>query len=143
MSPAILDEEVSSEESEMQDLPQTQTSQQPIRGEGTQFITETTPEPRPVKTIQFAKAEDDVLRNARSSGHQKDWKSIAGLLKGRTARQCRNRRHKYLAPNAPPVNPCTSEEDRLLVQKITETEPNWSVIKRSFEGRTEKQIRER
>jgi hypothetical protein len=70
------------------------------------------------------------------------WETIAERLEGRTARQCWSRWTHYLSSELT-AEPWTPEEDRLLVDKINEMGLRWKLIKRSFEGRSLTDLRNR
>jgi hypothetical protein len=70
------------------------------------------------------------------------WETIARLIPGRTARQCRERWQLYLCPS---VNrgPWTPEEDRLLLDKYLELGPRWTVLCQFFENRSFNNVKNR
>jgi hypothetical protein len=70
------------------------------------------------------------------------WEGIARRLPGRTARQCRERWANYSAPSVR-SDPWTEEEDRMILDKVNEVRFSWSVIARSFNGRSDNDIKNR
>jgi hypothetical protein len=70
------------------------------------------------------------------------WIDIATQLPGRCARQCRDRWANYLCPGNKNAA-WTASEDELLVEKVTEMGSHWSVIAKSFDGRSENNVKNR
>jgi hypothetical protein len=93
-------------------------------------------------TIKFKPEEDALLRQAVTQYGTNDWSLIASSVTGRTARQCRERWNKYLAPD-PNLSPWTLDEDALLQQKVQELGTKWTLIKTFLHDRTDMQCRNR
>ena len=70
------------------------------------------------------------------------WKAISARIPNRTARQCRERWKSYLSPDIK-NGPWTHEEDLLLVQKYNELGPKWVEISKSFDGRSDNNVKNR
>lgn len=67
-------------------------------------------------------------------------RQLAQFIKGREARQCRDRYLKYLAPNV--VNgPWTPEEEDLLTEKFNIYGSSWKTIATFFPTRTDVNIK--
>jgi hypothetical protein len=64
-----------------------------------------------------------------------DWKTVAELLGNRTARQCRERYHNYLAPDVANVG-WTKAEEKLLREKYHDLGPHWAKMKDCFPGKS-------
>jgi hypothetical protein len=90
----------------------------------------------------FTPAEDAIITKAMLSDPPPSWDDIAKELKESTADQCWRRWFHYLAAQIRPDH-WTSEEDRLLIEKVNEMGKNWKVIRRSFDGRSIIDIRNR
>lgn len=103
-----------------------------------------TPMPKASIEVQqrsrFTKAEDDLLKQLAESQKNPKWSEIAHQLKGRTARQCRERYNNYLRPDL--INgPWTPEEDNLLIKLYEIHGPKWALISHSFESRSPANIK--
>lgn len=91
---------------------------------------------------RFTKAEDELLKKLAESQNNPKWNEIALYLKGRTARQCRERYNNYLRPDL--INgPWTPEEDELLIGLYEMHGPKWALISRSFESRSPVNVKNR
>jgi hypothetical protein len=90
----------------------------------------------------FTALEDEQLTALVHQFGPRNWDFISGSLKGRTARQCRDRWKIYLAPT---VNrtPWTAEEDRLLFEKARGLGRKSTVICQYFENRTSSNVKNR
>ena len=105
-----------------------------------------TPMPTTTMEVQqrtrFTKAEDELLRQLAESQKNPKWSEIAHQLKGRTARQCRERYNNYLRPDL--INgPWTPEEDESLIRLYEMHGPKWALISRSFESRSPVNVKNR
>jgi hypothetical protein len=100
--------------------------------------------PTPLKKYRyvFTSQEDQILQRAIEQYGTDDWDSVATMLPGRSARQCRERWLTYLDPE---VNrtPWTSEEDGLLFDVFQSHGPRWGSIVGFFLNRTQNNIKNR
>jgi hypothetical protein len=103
---------------------------------------EHTPAKQNARRRPFGTEEDAVIMRMMLGGAIHGWEAIARRLPGRTARQCRERWTNYLSPSVR-SEPWTVEEDHLLVEKVNEVKFSWSVIARSFNGRSDNDIKNR
>ena len=91
---------------------------------------------------RFTKDEDELLKKLAESQNNPKWNEIALYLKGRTARQCRERYNNYLRPNL--INgPWTPEEDEMLLELFEKHGPKWALIARSFNSRSPVNVKNR
>jgi len=84
---------------------------------------------------KFTPDEDELLRRLVLTHGDKAWNEIASLMRGRTARQVRERYQHYLSPTVN-VGSWSSEEDALLLQMFEVYGPQWSILKQFFNGRS-------
>ncbi|OHT10833.1 hypothetical protein TRFO_19820 [Tritrichomonas foetus] len=85
---------------------------------------------------KFTQEEDEILKNLVSTYGPTDWGTISNHFVNRTARQCRDRWKHYISPEVVTGN-WTEEENQLLLQKHEEHGSQWSIIAKSFPGRTD------
>lgn len=90
----------------------------------------------------FTQAEDANLRRLVCQYGAKHWKLISRLMQTRSTRQCRERYKNYLDPNIN-RNPWSEEEDALIIQKVAELGPKWSLMSNLFKSRTDVSIKNR
>jgi hypothetical protein len=99
-------------------------------------------DPVPSCRHRFSPSEDQSLISlVRQNGACK-WQSIASLMPGRTARQCRDRFMNYLTPNLS-RDPWTTGEDQVLLEKFKEVGPHWSRIAPFLPGRSANAVKNR
>lgn len=80
---------------------------------------------------KFTNSEDKRLLDLVAIHGDTNWIAIAGLMPGRTARQCRDRYRNYLAPSI--INrPWTPEEDLHLVDLVRLNGTKWSELTQHF-----------
>lgn len=85
--------------------------------------------------------EDEVMKQAVAK-YGTDWKSIAKCVRGRTAKQCRDRYKLKLDPS---INhgPWSPEEDQTLLKLHEEMGRQWTKIAKLMKGRTENSVKSR
>jgi hypothetical protein len=91
---------------------------------------------------KFSHEEDAALKALVEKNGTGNWGLIAGYLKGRTARQCRERWRNYLAPGIS-TEPWSPEDDQLLSEKHKELGSQWSKIAKFFPNRTDVNVKNR
>lgn len=91
---------------------------------------------------KFSGEEDALLQKLVLQLGSDNWKAIAAIVPGRTARQCRERYRYYLEPTLN-KNTWAEEEDRLLIVKFTEMGPKWAQIAYWFANRTPVDLKNR
>ncbi|KAI3763147.1 hypothetical protein L1987_53597 [Smallanthus sonchifolius] len=89
---------------------------------------------------QWTKEEDSVVRQLVEKHGERKWSYIAGMLKGRIGKQCRERWHNHLRPNIK-KDFWTEEEDRILIATHERIGNKWSEIAKKLPGRTENSIK--
>jgi hypothetical protein len=90
----------------------------------------------------FTAEEDELLCRIMTEQPFSTWVAVASQLTGRSARQCRDRWANYLCPENKNA-PWTDGEDRLLMAKYHELGPRWTTISKSFDGRSENNVKNR
>lgn len=90
----------------------------------------------------FTPEEDDQIKRLVSMYGLKNWKNVSRNMKGRTARQCRERWKNYLTPNLK-HGPWTEAEDDLLVELVKEHGTHWAKIASHFDNRTDINLKNR
>jgi hypothetical protein len=102
-----------------------------------------TREKRRASMGKWSEDEDEILRLAVQEFGGKNWKRIAGRLRGRTDVQCLHRWQKVLKPGLV-KGPWTTEEDGTVARLVQlHGTKKWSMIARQLNGRLGKQCRER
>ena len=93
------------------------------------------------RRASFSKAEDRQLKKLVEI-HGDNWEIISKGMKGRNARQCKDRWVTYLSPN---INKSdwTQEEDMLLLSKLNSHQSKWALLVNYFPGRTPTNIKNR
>jgi hypothetical protein len=89
---------------------------------------------------KFSQSEDLHLRQLVETHGDNNWPLVASNMKGRTARQCRERFHNYLSP-ALTNGPWSREEELQLEVKFRELGPRWAEIARFFDGRSDVNVK--
>lgn len=86
--------------------------------------------------------EDTLLLQLIQDDKMHSWSMVASKIKGRTAKQCRERWSLNLDPS---INrsPWTPEEDQLLIKLYDKLGGKWSEMKTQFNGRTENAVKTR
>ncbi|OHT16621.1 Myb-like DNA-binding domain containing protein [Tritrichomonas foetus] len=90
----------------------------------------------------FTKEEDQWLNYLVEKFGTKNWNQIAEFMPMRNARQCKERFLSYLSPSIN-LNPWTAEEDALLIKMYNEYGPKWVKISKSFDGRSDNNLKNR
>lgn len=98
--------------------------------------------PKPHPRAKFDAEEDEHLKRVVEKYGTNDWELIAIKIRGRTARQCRERWTNYLNP-AIDNSEWTEEEDALLLEKHEEIGRHWKAIAEFFPNRTDIAVKNR
>jgi hypothetical protein len=111
------------------------------------LVMNSVPTPRQIsrrsrRKLGFTPKEDAVINRVKLADPSESWPVIAKRLPGRTARQCRQRWTRFLAPEIS-SEPWTREEDRFLVDKINEMGKAWAAMTPSFKGRSDNTLNNR
>ena len=90
----------------------------------------------------FTHEEDMRLRSLVLSSQASSWETIALMMNGRNARQCKERWMNYLQPS---INkqPFTLQEDIMLLQLLEKFGKRWANISKFFNNRTEISLKSR
>lgn len=91
---------------------------------------------------RWTKEEDRILIAAVQKFNCKNWKTIAACVPGKTDSQCLHRWRKVLDPRLIKGSWIKGEDD-LLINSVKRYGCKWSLIAKTFPGRTGKQCRER
>jgi hypothetical protein len=91
---------------------------------------------------KFSQVEDDILRSAVAFHGIDNWASIAGLVEGKTERQCKERWFNYVNPSLK-AGSWTPEEDERLLAKHEQHGNKWMKIARFFPNRTDGMLKNR
>ena len=102
------------------------------------------PQPSKPKKIRklFSAEEDQLLSRIMFEQPFTTWIAVAAQIPGRSARQCRDRWANYLSPENK-NGPWLPEEDKLLTEKYREMGPQWTMIAKFFDGRSENNVKNR
>jgi len=87
-------------------------------------------------------SEDDLLKKFISEHGPGNWSKCAGLIPGRSGKQCRERWHNALSPEVKKGN-WDRSEDALIYQMYLTLGPKWTLIAKYLPGRTENSIKNR
>lgn len=90
----------------------------------------------------FTKEEDEKIKELTAIHGTKQWNLIAGFIKGRTAKQIRDRYFNYLFPGFF-SGEWSNEEDELLIELYNKYGPRWTVLQKSFQNRSANTIKNR
>jgi hypothetical protein len=90
----------------------------------------------------WTRDEDQVILQFVEQNGYKDWAKLAGLLPGRTGKQCRERFKHHLDPVLE-HRAWTADEDERLVELHAQYGNQWTRISTFFEGRTDNCIKNR
>jgi hypothetical protein len=91
---------------------------------------------------KFTPDEDLQIRSLVERLGTQSWEEIAKFLPERSARQCRDRYKNYLVESLV-MNPWTSEEDAIVVEKYHQIGPKWVEIGKLLSGRSGNNVKNR
>ena len=92
--------------------------------------------------VPFTKEEDDQIIELTEKYGYNQWNVISSYIKGRTAKQCRDRYSNYLVPGFF-KGEWSKEEDSLLIKMYNQFGKKWSILKRFFPNRSSHSIKNR
>jgi hypothetical protein len=87
--------------------------------------------------------EEDQLLIAHRTIDFKNWGKLAKNIKGRTAKQCRERWYYNLNPEIVADKTWSKEEDKKILDMYQTVGSSWSQIGRALDGRTENSVKTR
>ena len=92
---------------------------------------------------KFTELEDQqILSLVGADENSTNWELVAMALGTRTARQCKDRFHMYLAPGLNKTE-WNAEEDKLLIDLVSKYGQKWKSFAPSFPGRPEISLKNR
>ena len=89
---------------------------------------------------RFTEEEDDKLRELVKKYGENQWLLISSCMGTRNSRQCKDRWHQYLSPEAN-LAPWTQEEEELLKRLFEQYQGKWLEILKFFPKRSYNQIK--
>ncbi|EAX90147.1 Myb-like DNA-binding domain containing protein [Trichomonas vaginalis G3] len=97
---------------------------------------------RAVTKRHFSEKEDTKLSKLVNRIGTSNWKKVSKQMKDRTARQCKDRWEKFLAPelNRGPFN---TDEDNLILEKYEQFGPQWTKIASFLSKRSDVAVKAR
>lgn len=90
----------------------------------------------------FTKEEDETIILAVNTYGSRDWNMISTYVKGRTAKQCRDRYMNYLKPGLNNIE-WAEKEDTLLINLYFRFGPKWAIISSFFFNRNQISVKNR
>jgi hypothetical protein len=96
----------------------------------------------PSSKKKFTNEEDNYLAYLVSVHGNRNWKTVAWYMHGRTVRQCRERFKYYLEPGIERPK-WTAGDDQLLMDRYAEVGPKWAQLASFFAGRTDIDVKNR
>ena len=91
---------------------------------------------------RFTEKEDKKILSILKEQKVKKWKEVASQLKGKTAKQVRDRYNGYL--KCPRNNgPFTEEEDSIILQFVSENGRRWKELAQLLDKRSSNQVKNR
>lgn len=94
------------------------------------------------RKIAFTPEEDQQISFYVNLFGTKKWSLIANYVKGRTAKQCRDRYMNNLKPGLSTIE-WTQNEDDLLLELHNRYGPKWSIINKHFSNRSQISLKNR
>ena len=90
----------------------------------------------------FSREEDNLINFVVTAFGNRNWEMIATFVKGRTAKQCRDRYMNYLKPGLTNIE-WTQSEDDLIIELYMKYGPKWAIISKYFANRNQISIKNR
>ena len=91
---------------------------------------------------RFTEAEDKKILSIVNEKKIIKWKEVAAQLKGKTAKQVRDRYNGYL--KSPHENsPFTEDEDNIILEFVSENGRRWKELAQLLNGRSGNQVKNR
>ncbi|EAX82826.1 Myb-like DNA-binding domain containing protein [Trichomonas vaginalis G3] len=98
--------------------------------------------PKAKRTLFTEEEDQKLFKLVKSSSNCLNWKTIAIDMKGKTARQCRERYNNYLDPKLK-HSEWSPSEDELIISQYSQLGNSWQKIADLLYGRTASAVRNR